>query len=210
MKQIRDGKLVQTIIDRGDGYFHWLQKKSGLSGPLSSMLADTEFVSVDGLDDVLMNKAKEEVRKKYAEEVCEDDKDIDTVYKSIRGNCCLFEVILCLAFSLNEMFEDSDACDGPEYFFNIMMENAGFNKYDEEYFDIDPEKVKEYWKKHIDILLMRDYQTTGHIGGLFPLDSLLRYDDDRKTYTDRRAISLWQQLNDWVDEHTDEDGEWVD
>jgi len=204
VKQIRNGELVEKIIDRGDSYFHWLQKKSGLSGPLSSMMADTDFVSVDGLDDILKEKAKEEVRRGYAEDVCEDSENVETVYKSIRGDCCLFEVIFCLAVSLNEMFEDCDAFDGPEHFFGIMMHNAGFDLYDEEDLDTIGDQVKRYWQRCIDRILERTYSDVGGMG-LFPLNA-----DAVGTYSDRRKVSLWQQMNDWVDQHTNEDGEWVD
>ena len=123
VKQIRNDEVVGKIIDQGDGYFHWLQRVSGLSGPLSSMLADTEFVSVKDIDDVIEKKAKEEIRRKYADDIAEkenlDDKETDTLLKSIRGNCCLLEVIVCLAYSINEMFEDLDAYDGCAHFFNI-------------------------------------------------------------------------------------------
>lgn len=214
VKQIRNDLVVGKIIDQGNGYFHWLQRVSGLSGPLSSMLADTEFVSVKDIDDVIEKKAKEEIRRKYADDIAEkenlDDKETETLLKSIRGNCCLFEVIVCLAYSINEMFEDLDAYDGCAHFFNILMENAGFNQYDEEDYDMDPEKVKKYWEDRIRIVVDRDYETDGTGGGLFPLKWVSDYRDDRKSYTDRRFISLWHQMNDWVDEHTNEDGEWVD
>ena len=208
-KQIRNGELVESLIDRGDSYFHWLQRKSDLSGPLSSMLADTEFVSLYGLDDILKEKAKEDVRLAYAEEMCKDDKDIETVVKSIRGDCCLFEVILCLAISLNEMFEDLDGCDGPSHFFKILMKNAGFDKYDEEDYDIHPEYVRKYWQERIDIILKREYSDIGTMG-LFPLSNLELWSDNTVSYVDRRGVCLWQQMNDWVDLHTNEDGEWVD
>lgn len=202
VKQIRNDEVTCKLIDSGKGYFHWLQEKSGLGGPLSSMLADTEFVSVDGIDDILVEKATEEIRRDYAEEVCEDAEDVETVYKSVRGNCCLFEVILCLAISLNEMFEDADAYDGPSHFFRIMMENAGFDRYDEEDWDMREEEVKSYWQRCIDRIIERSYSDTGAMG-LFPLKGI-------EDHRDRRLVSLWQQMNDWVDEHTNEDGEFVD
>ena len=214
VKQIRNDLVVGKIIDQGNGYFHWLQRVSGLSGPLSSMLADTEFVSVKDIDDVIEKKAKEEIRRKYADDIAEkenlDDKETETLLKSIRGNCCLFEVIVCLAYSINEMFEDLDAYDGCAHFFNILMENAGFNQYDEEDYDMDPEKVKTYWEVRIKLIINREYSPDGTGGGLFPLKWVSNYRDDRKSYTDRRFISLWHQMNDWIDEHTNEDGEWVD
>ena len=196
MKQIHNGELVEKLIDRGDSYFRWLQRKSDLSGPLSSMLADTEFVSLYGLDDILKEKAKEDVRRAYAEEMCEDDKDVETVIKSIRGDCCLYEVILCLAISLNEMFEDLDGVDGPAFFFKKMMENGRFDHYDEEDYDVHPEAVRAYWQKCIDRIITRGYEVDDRGGGLFGHQE--------------KSISLWQQLNNWVDQHTNEDGEWVD
>ena len=214
MKQIRKEEFIGEIIDRGDGYFHWLQNVSGLSGPLSSMLAETVFVSVNGKDDVLVKKTKEEVRRKYAEDIAEkdelNDKETEALYKSICGDCCLFEVMVCLAYSLNEMFEDLDAYDGCAHFFNLLMENAGFNQYDEEDYDMNPEKVKAYWENRIRIVVDRDYKTDGSGGGLFPLDFKNKVHDPKKVYLDRKFISLWQQMNDWVDEHTNEDGEFVD
>lgn len=207
VKQIRNGEITEKLFEKAKGYFHWLQEKSGLTGPLSSMLAETDFVSVDGLDDILMEKAKEEVRRKYADDICEqeglDDKETETVFKSIRGDCCLFEVILCLAFSLNEMFEDNDAFDGPEHFFKILIHNALLDIYDEEDWDDNEEKVRSYWERHIGMILEREYGHYG-VGGLFPLAP------SDEGVTDRRYISLWQQMNDWVDRHTNEDGEWVD
>jgi len=207
VKQIRNGELVGNLMDRGDGYFHWLQKVSGLSGPLSSMLAETEFVSKDGIDDILVDKATEEIRRKYAEEITEkedlNDEETETIYKSIRGDCCLFEVIICLAYSLNEMFEDQDAYDGCEHFFGILMSNAGLDIYDEEDWDMNEDLVKSSWEKHIRKILDRSYNHYG-VGGLFPMAP------SDKPCTDRRGVSLWQQMNDWVDQHTNEDGEWVD
>lgn len=190
VKQIRNGDIVERLIDRGDGYFAWLQRKSGLDGPLSSLLAETEFVNSCGNDEILMEKAKEELRRRYAEEVLEDDcvsdKEIETVNKSVRGPVCLFEVILCLAISINEMFEDLDAYDGPAHFFAILMKNCGLDLYDEEDFDTHSLMVKTYWDIHI-----KKIRTT-----LFPGCNA--------------ADSLWNQMNSWVDQHTNEDGEWVD
>ena len=194
---------------RGDSYFHWLQKKSGLSGPLASMLADTEFVSVDGLDNILKKKAKEDLRHEYAEEIAErdelDDKDAETIYKSVRGDTCLFEVILCLASAVKEMFEEEDIA----HFFGIILKNVGLDVYDEEDLDLHPDAVREYWEKRIRIIVNREYSDTGN-GGLFPLKNLELWSDNTKEFIDRRTISLWQQMIDWVDLHNNEDGEWVD
>lgn len=213
VKQIRNSEVVERILDKGGGYFHWLQKVSGLSGPLSSMLAETVFVSCDGIDDVLAKKAKEETRRRYADYIAEEedlnDKETEEIFKSIRGDLCLFEVIVCLSYSLNEMFEDVDAYDGCSHFFRILMKNCGLDLYDEEDLDTIGDQVRVYWQRCIDRIITRGYEDSGK-GGLFPLEWVELYCDDRKIYPDQRHISLWQQMNEWVDQHTNEDGEWVD
>ena len=216
MKQIRNGDLVDKLIERGDSYFHWLQERSGVTGPLSSMLADTEFVSLYGLDDILKERAKEDVREMYAESVLKgdeyNDKNVETVCKSIRGNCCLFEVIFCLADAVNDMFDilEEDVDGGTKRFFGIMMDNAGFSKYDEEDWDMHEEEVKAYWQKCIDRILKRTYEEDSK-GGLFPVKTEIELDNNLVVPMPvEESVSLWQQMNDWVDEHTNEDGEWVD
>jgi len=216
VKQIRNGDLVDKLIERGDSYFHWLQERSGVTGPLSSMLADTEFVSLYGLDDILKERAKEDVREMYAESVLKgdeyNDKNIETVCKSIRGNCCLFEVIFCLADAVNDMFDilEEDVDGGTKRFFGIMMDNAGFSTYDEEDWDMHEEEVKAYWEKCIDRILKRTYEEDGY-GGLFPVKTEIKLEDNLVVPMPvEESVSLWQQMNDWVDEHTNEDGEWVD
>jgi len=205
VKQIRNGELTEALLKRGDGYFYWLQKVSGLSGPLASMLAETKFVSSVKEDDILIEKAKEEVRRNYAETILSEDeyndKNVETIFKSIRGDCCLFEIMVCLAVSINEMFEDTAAYDGPSHFFGILLRNAGLDIYDDEDWDLHEEKVKAYWESRIRIILERSYEKDGK-GGLFSLC------DDLGCI--RSGIPLWKQMNIWVDQHTNEDGEWVD
>ena len=118
----------------------------------------------------------------YAEEVGEDlnDKEIETIRKSIRGDCCVLEVILRLALAVNEMVNMTDEDQTPK-FVEKMLENGGFNRYDEEDWDENPEIVSDFWHKCL-----------------------------KKLFSDERKTSLWQKMNDWVDEHTNEDGVWVD
>ena len=208
VKQIRSGETLTELIDNGGSYFLWLEEKSGLSGPLSSLLAGCDFVSVDGLDDVLMKSAKEDLRQLYAEEKGineegeQDAKKIETIRKSVRGDCCLFEVILHLAMAVNESVNMTDE-DATSKYFAMMMDNAGFSLYDEEDWDMHTDIVTKHWTKCMKRILDRTYDERGK-GGLFPC----RDDEDR--LDDRRKTSLWAQMNDWMDQHTNEDGEWVD
>ena len=201
VKQIRESDIVDKLISNGNGYFDWLQRISGVTGPLASLLMRTEFVS-DGIDDIIAKKAKEEIRRKYVDDIAEqedlfDDKTDETLLKSIRGNCCLFEVIVCLACSINEMFEDLDAYDGCAHFCDILLKNCWL---------ID--ENQENWEECVSRVIERRYDADGNMG-LFPLKHGLKGNGEGP-YSDRRKVSLWQQMNDWVDQHTNEDGEWVD
>lgn len=201
MKQIHNSDIVDKIINDGNGYFKWLQRISGVTGPLASCLADTEFIAGE-LDETLAKKAKEEVRRKYVDDIAEqeglfDDKVNETLFKSIRGNVCLLEVIVCLACSINEMFEDLDAYDGCAHFCDILLRNCWLT-----------DENQENWDECVRRVIERRYDSDGNMG-LFPLKHGLKGNGEGP-YSDRRGVSLWQQMNDWVDQHTNEDGEWVD
>lgn len=203
VKQIVDSKLIKDIMDRGDSYFAWLERKTGLSGPLASILAGTDFRSIDGLDDILMESSKEDIRQMYANEIGgSDEKDIRKVYKSVRGDCCCLEVVTYIGIAINDLVNLKEEDQTPE-FVSKMLSNAKFDIYDEEDWDMNPENVAHYWKGRIEAILKREYEPNGN-GGFFPYTKL------GVGFDDRRTISLWQQMNDWIDIHTNEEGEWVD
>lgn len=199
VKQIYDGEPVASVVNRGEGYFHWLQGRSGISGPLFSKLIDKDFKRLDS-DEVLKKKAKEEIRSLYAAETGDGDPGLEEhLVRSIRGDCSLIEVMLCLAISVTEMYDMPDVMDeftGAQKIMAMMMANAHLDSFDEEDYDAHPDFVGKYWDSTIDGVLLEGENKVC----LFSSSELKR----------ETQQSLWQQMNDWTEEHTNEDGDWVD
>ena len=196
VKQIPTCNFVKGIIDEGKTYFNWLEEKCGLvcdgvatkeDDALARHLASVEFISVDGIDDRVYKTAKEDLRQQYAAETAESADDEELLRKSVRGGYCLLEVILHLARKMVEMTSTSSEDETPK-FVRLMIRNAKYLAYEDE---IRPDKWMAGCTSHI---LYRQYENGKY--GLFGTPS-----EDK---------SLWQQMNDFVDLHTDEDGEWVD
>ena len=192
VKQIQTCDLIEQIMIRGDGYFDWLRKKAGLTGALPSYLASVEFLSVHGIDDKTMKIAKENLRQEYSEEIGKDDGEIWLIRKSVRGSCCLLEVIVHLAQAIKEMVSTSSE-DETCKFVSLMLTNADYIGMVTSVGDV-PDEMRPWWDKCTEMIINRNYQNGEY--GLFGSPS-----EDK---------SLWQQMNDYVDAHTDEDGEWVD
>ena len=201
VKQIINCDLVKSLIEEEKTYFSWLERKTGICSPLACILAGTDFVSVNGMDDVLMKSAKENMREAYSEEIGEglSSDDISMIRKSVRGDCCMLEVILYLGESVNDMVSTSSEDETPKYI-SMMLHNAKFDEYTEEDWKSKTDIVAAYWKTCVQCLVNRVYSQFGHYNLFF-------IDNYEKSMPD---IPLWQQMNDWVDSHTNEEGEWVD
>lgn len=196
VKQIQTCDLIEQIMIRGDGYFDWLRKKAGLTGALPSYLASVEFLSVHGIDDKTLKSAKENLRQEYSEEIGTNDEEIKLIRKSVRGGCCLLEVIVHLAKAIKEMVSTSSE-DETCKFVSLMLTNAGYiGMIMEDGVDLarDARARDAWWTICTSHIINRNYSNGEY--GLFGSTS-----EDK---------SLWQQMNDYVDAHTDEDGEWVD
>ena len=192
VKQIQTCDLIEQIMIRGDSYFEWLRKKAGLSGALPSYLAKVEFLSVHGIDDKTLKSAKENLRQEYSEEIGTNDEEIKLIRKSVRGGCCLLEVIVHLAKAIKEMVSTSSE-DETCKFVSLMLTNAGYIGMVTPLGEVS-DHMYPWWDKCTEMIINRNY--SGGEYGLFGSPS-----EDK---------SLWQQMNDYVDAHTDEDGEWVD
>lgn len=192
VKQIQTCDLIEQIMIRGDGYFDWLRKKAGLTGALPSYLASVEFLSVHGIDDKTLKSAKENLRQEYSEEIGTNDEEIKLIRKSVRGGCCLLEVIVHLAKAIKEMVSTSSE-DETCKFVSLMLTNAGYIGMVTPAGEVS-DMMYPWWNKCTEMIINRNYSDGEY--GLFKSPS-----EDK---------SLWQQMNDYVDAHTDEDGEWVD
>lgn len=203
-RQIPINNLVQDALKNHKSYYSWLCQESGIGGPLAQMFFETDFRWKEDIPDD-ENRAKDAValREQYAifiligEETelisTEQWHDIDRIKKSILGPACVFEVLVCLARNLDEMLNLEEKKDVGKYF-HQLMENGKFDLYDEEDYDFDTEKVKNYWEKHMNCILDRTYSADG-TGSLFPFHGKI-VDGN---IPDQRKKSLWDQANDWVD-----------
>lgn len=203
-------QLMFDEVKQCKTYLGWLQEKSGYAGTLSSILYELDFESTIPQDKIQMDKAKE-MRKAYAEEVgskidscgpegseASDKKHIDRLWKSIHNPCSLLEMMVYLARSLNSILNEDEEDKTPE-FFHILLENSGLNAMDDEDYDLHPERTRRFWLNRIEILQKRLYSEDGK-GGFFPL----KYPRE-----DQRKVSIWYQLNAWLEENSDEDGQFL-
>lgn len=203
VRQIPSTELAEEVLKNHCSYFYWLCQESGIGGPLARLFFNTDFRWVDSIPDD-ENRAKEAqaLREQYAiflvageakSTISEEAwKKIDRLKKSILGPTCVFEVFVCLARNLDDLLNMEPESKVRDYFAR-MMENAGFDFYEDDDWDGDAEKVERYWKTTLDRVLDRTYLPDGE-GGLFPLDTVDGLDFDQ------RKRSLWSQLNDWADQ----------
>lgn len=213
VRQIPSTDVGEEALRHHDSYYTWLCNCSGIEGPLAQLFFETDFRWNEAIPDDAnrAKKAREELRERYAQHLLlgEDGlfteelrHKIDRVVKSILGPACVFEVLVSLAMELDEMLNLEDKPE-PEKYFARLMSNVGFDFYDEEDYDDNPEKVTKYWKKLMDGVLDRTYLPDGE-GGLFPLDMSSESENpgyfDSGGDHDQRYKSLWEQLQAWVDE----------
>lgn len=208
--QIPSSELAEVALKSHASYYSWLCQESGISGPLAQLFFETDFRwDKDIPDDENRGKEGLALREQYAIFVItgqrstliskEEWKYVDILKKSILGPVTVFEVLVCLARDLNDLL-NLDQESHVDQYFGQLMENVGFNFYDEEDWDESPEKVKKYWKKLLDRVLDRTYLPDGE-GGLFPLDVTDSIDEDGNlTIPDQRKRTIWSQMNDWADQ----------
>lgn len=213
VRQIPSTDVGEEALRHHDSYYSWLCKCSGIDGPLAQLFFETDFRWSDITPDDAnrAKKAKEELRERYAQHLLlgedglfteEIRHKIDRVVKSILGPTCVFEVLVSVSMELDELLNLEDKPE-PDKYFARLMGNVGFDFYDDEDYDHNPEKVMKYWKKLMDKWLDRDYLPDGE-GGLFPLDLSVESEDPDYfkgggTH-DQRYKSLWEQMQFWVDE----------
>lgn len=65
------------------------------------------------------------------------------------------------------------------------------------------EDIRNSWRGRVKMWLDREYFESGKCGGIFPLE---HWKDGDK---DQREVSLWYQMNLWLNEHLDDEGQFV-
>ena len=190
-------------------YFRWIGEKikAGtdmacgiIPENLCRLMFATDFIW-EMEEDGIRAKDATDIRKVYAEEVGEENKknerEIDRIWKSVHGKCSVLELIFSVCIRLDGMVNEGEKWDMVPDFFRILCANIGFAGILEPV----PEKVQntleKYWKADLDRWMERKYDYTGNGGGLFPLKK-----PDGK---DQTKVSIWYQMNSWLDETLDED-----
>jgi len=195
---------VQIKVDELQGcetYLKWLMSKSGIKNcELCKRLFETDFAwSVDA--DEIRAKDAVELRRIYSDEVGLSEgksvREIDRIWKSIGGKCSVFELLLKLAMQLDSLVNEEEEGSRISYFMEVFMRNLGLD------FSVscvadneNREDREEDFREKIDRFIERKYGRDGSGGGLFPL---------KKTSKDQRKEPIWNQMNEWLNEHLDED-----
>lgn len=164
-------------------------------GRLCKELFSVDFYAVDGIpeDDIRATDAME-LRRRFAEEVGElaskSERDIDRIWKSVRGKCSVLEFILQIAYRLDSIVNEDETEAMVPQFFDILLRNLNIKETDSS--DILKEKVDRFLK--------RTYDSDGGGGGLFPLKKYVE-----GVTKNQRELPVWDQMGDWISEHLDEE-----
>ena len=158
---------------------------------LCRLLFGTDFVC-EIEEDSIRAKDATDIRKVYAEKTGEEagknEREIDRIWKSVHGKCSVLELIFSMCVRLDDMVNEGEEGAMIPVFFNILADNIGIT--DEK---TDPKVAVERFMK-------REYNADGTGGGLFPLKKW-----SKKSDRDQRKVSIWYQMNAWLNENLDED-----
>ena len=149
-----------------------------------------------------------EMRKEYSEEVGSEngktERDIDKIWKSILGKASILEVLFRLCFQLDQMLNEDEPGSMMPLFFGIMMRNLGLDTLKKGVGENAEADFQKEFDTKIDRFLHRKYNKNGSEGGLFPLKNLAE-----KSSEDMQKVSLWYQMNAWLNENLDEDEHFI-
>ena len=181
------GKIKRSVR----AYYIWLLEKSGLEKGLIKRYSKTleelfrrPFYWKIAHDENRITDVFE-LRNEYVDGL--DEESAEEFLEEMGGTeATLLELIIVLALSAEfDIMHDDDVGDRTGFWFWCMMQNAGFDKYDNEHFD----------RLKVDLIASdivdRHYKKNG-TGGLFLAQN---YD------VDMRKTELWYQLNYWLREN---------
>lgn len=197
--------------------------KTGADGaPLRQIcrvMFETDFICCLGTEQTIKEdeiRAKDamELRRRYAESVGADagksEREIDRIWKSIHGNCSVLELILSICYRLDAMVNEEESGTMVGKFFRILITNMGlFEHFSYKEPMADDKKQYEVREAHckykVNRFLRRGYGPDGTNGGLFPIKKW-----DSGSSKDMRELSIWYQMNTWLNEHLDEEEHFVE
>lgn len=182
-------------------------------------------------DDEIRARDALEIRKMYASEAGleagKSEIEVDRIWKSIHGKCSVLELIFSVCKHLDDMLNEGEPGQMIGFFYRILIGNLILDEYSDADFiarkiyskDVYPdvfreavgdsqekmeEDIRKIWTGRIRQFMGRDYFESGCCGGLFPLQKW-----NPETGKDQRKVSLWYQMNAWLEEHLDDDGQFI-
>ena len=170
-------------------YLSWLVEQSGCDKETATILQHTDFRwTIE--DDKNRAEAGLKLRERYADSVGSELSDVqrDRIRKSIHGKTSCMEVILNLAEEIDAMVNEDEEPKVKD-FFGLLLKNLGIDGDDNT--NIAP--ILTRW-------LDRDYEEDEKYC-LFPVTEIFRC--DKKV---SQTMSLWMQMNRWVEANSDENG----
>lgn len=197
---------VQIDADELKGcksYFDWIfgQIKPAVKDPqkeymenLCRLMFETDYVcEID--EDSIRAKDATDIRKVYAEKVGtesnKNEREIDRIWKTVHGKCSVLELIFSMCVRLDDMVNEGEEGSMIPLFFVIMVNNIGL---------VDVNTTRDVWITSMKRFMERKYNADGSGGGMFPLKKW-----SKKSDRDQRKVSIWYQMNAWLNENLDED-----
>lgn len=175
--------------------------------------------------------------KDVGEKAGKSERDIDRIRKSVHGKASVLEVIFSLCRHLDGMVNEDEPCTMIGFFYRILIGNLKLDEFSDGDFKpivygasdlkeagelskaIDAcikrnfgseenmlrreTEIKKIWFSRVKKWLDRDYFESGCEGGMFPLHEWKPGDKDQKT------VSLWYQMNTWLNEHLDDEERFI-
>ena len=210
---------VQLELDELKGvksYPEWLIDKvkyDGIDLNLCGYLygTDFEFTMENGVDeDGIQARNAMDLRMTYAKEVGQEagrsERDIDRIWKSVHGKCSVLELIVYLCVQIDALVNEGESGAMVPMFFEILVRNLRYLKRSEVVV-VDGSKwsaddaLRYDWEIRTGIFMERMYNRDGTNGGLFPITGWRE-----GISKDMRKVSIWYQMNAWLEENLDDDG----
>lgn len=171
---------TRELEDFAEGYYEWLCESMGCYDGYTRLfetMYSTEFVwsvandenrAIDGID----------LRVVYGNWV-----GIDVPPGWSEWPCSFLEMVIGLAYRMNEIMYEAYTGDRTAKYFWKMMHNAGLDRFSDSYLKERPTGARSL-QKRIDTIIYRGYDEHGS-PGLFP---------NFETKKDLRKVELWYQM----------------
>lgn len=172
-------------------YFKWLCDLVGFDyrySILARAMHRKEFYSIVKNDN---NRAEDgkKIRELFIKDMVIDGKyDEDDLYMNLGGPCSILEMMIALAFRMEDTMYDCEIDDKSNEYFWKMLHNLGLDDFTNLKYSEDEVFIVDMI---LEDFLERRYKRSGE-GGLFPL---------RNYKKDQRTVEIWYQMMSYLTEN---------